>query len=315
MNDLWLLPEEVIQPASYTEPLVHMGPFVTSELEVQHAWLKEGASLDALPFSKWLDGDVSPILTQNGREAIHFALKDLALNPDDEVWIITTSKGPYVSGCITQEISRFCRWSMEKTSKTKAIFMVHDFGFPCELPPEAKALGVPIIEDCAYGIGYFAEDSKVGRIGDYLILSFVKAFPMQYGGLVGFRNRKPKQVYKTKMSLKSENALKVLLNNYWPTLSLASELRKNNYQKMDQAFKEMGLTPRYEVAKGVIPSAYLLAQKDFTQSQALKVYLNKKGIESSIYYGCDGFFMPCHQKMGDAMLEYVVRNVKGFFFP
>ena len=49
---------------------------------------------------------------------------------------------------------------------------------------ELKQIGIPIIEDCAHT--FFSDDKNklIGTIGDFVIYSFPKMFPIQIGGLL-----------------------------------------------------------------------------------------------------------------------------------
>ncbi|NQU83220.1 MAG: hypothetical protein HQ536_00765, partial [Parcubacteria group bacterium] len=57
------------------------------------------------------------------------------MNEDDEVCIKTTGGSKYISGCVTSAIEQTCKWSQEINERTKAIFVIHEFGFP---HPEIK---------------------------------------------------------------------------------------------------------------------------------------------------------------------------------
>jgi dTDP-4-amino-4,6-dideoxygalactose transaminase len=122
--------------------------------------------------------------TLTGRLAIQKSLQHYNLQPNDVVTILTTSNNFYISGCVTAEIEKFCKWNREISDKTKLIFVNHEFGVPYENLEELKKYKLPIIEDCAHS--FFSEDDKseIGKVGDFAIYSFPKIFPIQIGGLL-----------------------------------------------------------------------------------------------------------------------------------
>ena len=88
----------------------------------------------------------------NGRDAIEMSLRHLNLSTEDEIQILTTSGNSYISGCVTSSIEKFCRWSRTRSTQTKALFLIHEFGFPLEAD-QIQSDELPVIEDCAYAMG------------------------------------------------------------------------------------------------------------------------------------------------------------------
>lgn len=116
------------------------------------------------------------------RYAITAALENLHLLKEDLVTILTTSGNYYVSGCVTRAIEQICRWNREICAETKALFVIHEFGYPFKGLSGLKKYGLPIIEDCAYA--FFTKNDEIGKVGDYVIYSLPKAFNMQLGGVM-----------------------------------------------------------------------------------------------------------------------------------
>ena len=110
------------------------------------------------------------------------------LTADDEVLVATTTDTPYISSCVTSAIEAVCKWSQTPSEKTKAVFMIHEFGFPNPRAAEWRKFcderGIPLIEDLAYGWG----SEGAGTWGDVRIYSATKLMPLQFGGfLVGMK--------------------------------------------------------------------------------------------------------------------------------
>ena len=79
------------------------------------------------------------------------------------------------------------------TSKTRAILVVHTFGYPADLEPIcaiARRHGVPIIEDACEALGAEYQGRKVGSIGDVGVFAFYpnKLITSGEGGMVVTQN-------------------------------------------------------------------------------------------------------------------------------
>ena len=61
------------------------------------------------------------------------------------------------------------------TERTKAIVVVHIYGHPADMDPIVeigRRHGIPVIEDCAQGMGAFYKGREVGTLGDLACFSF-----------------------------------------------------------------------------------------------------------------------------------------------
>src|SRR5689334_20961170 len=148
VNDFVLSPDKTLLPA------YRISPFQTSDI----------ARNRALPFSESIDQYFHQrfagrrfIYCESGRQAIHLALAALGLGRQDVVTILTTTGNFYISGCVTREIEKFCRWSREVEPQTKAILVNHEFGFAYEDLRALRRFKVPIIEDAAHA---FASNNR-----------------------------------------------------------------------------------------------------------------------------------------------------------
>ena len=162
----------IINPTVEVTPTIRISPFIEKDLnrlnvdiEIAKEYLRER-------FGEYL-------LTIKARDAISLALSYYDLVHDDVVTILTTSGNYYISSCVTREIEKYCLWSREITERTKIIFINHEFGYPCERLNELKKYNIPIIEDCAQSFISKDKHSLIGKIGDFVIYSLPKIFPMQ----------------------------------------------------------------------------------------------------------------------------------------
>jgi dTDP-4-amino-4,6-dideoxygalactose transaminase/predicted dehydrogenase len=135
-----------------------------------------------------LYGSPHAVASTSGTAAVHVALGALGLNPGDEV-ITTplTDMGTVIpilaSNClpvfadIDPVTGNLTAESIARaiTPRTRAVILVHLFGFPADLAEIGDLLrerGIPLIEDCAQA--HYAEyrGKKVGTFGDFGCFSF-----------------------------------------------------------------------------------------------------------------------------------------------
>jgi len=139
--------------------------------------------------------------------ALHLALLAIGIKADDEVIV------PNLTFATTSNVVKFCGAKevlvdvdketynidpklIEKkiTSKTKAIIIVHLYGFPCnmdEIMSLAKKHGLYVIEDAAEAHGAEYNGKKIGSMGDIGCFSFFgnKIMTTGEGGIAVSNNK------------------------------------------------------------------------------------------------------------------------------
>src|SRR5712671_2299008 len=105
-----LVKDFVLSPDKSLLPAYRISPFQTSDI-ARNSALPLSASIDKY-FRRRFAG-LRFIYCESGRHAIHLALAALGLRRQDVVTILTTTGNFYISGCVTREIKKFCRWSRE----------------------------------------------------------------------------------------------------------------------------------------------------------------------------------------------------------
>ena len=176
------------EPLPHMRPHIRIAPFSAATLESLLAIRGETPGALEEP-EAWLNKANSVRFYASGRAAISACLSQERLERADEVLIVTTTQGPYISSCVTEAIEAVCAWSRELTPRTKMALVIHEFGFPCDssLIAECQARRIPVMEDCAYALGSRMEGASVGCFGDYAIYSLPKHFPVPFGGILASR--------------------------------------------------------------------------------------------------------------------------------
>jgi len=250
------------------------------------------------------------VYTPRGRSGIIAALHALDLQKNDEVTIFTTSGNLYISSCVTNEIEKVCRWSREITTNTKAILVNHEFGYCYENLEELKHYNLPIIEDFAHSFTASNDENTQGTIGDFLLFSFSKFFPIQIGGVL---------LYKKHYSIKEEihsnmkQYIQNVVGSYIDSIEEINQKRLNNYLYLKTLFQTLGCTPYMPLKKGAIPAVFMFTLPRHIDLLLLKEYMNRQGVESSIFYGSHAYFIPSHQNFKEEDLFYFYILIKYFF--
>jgi len=330
-----LLEDFVLSPDKSLTPAYRISPFQTSDI----------ARNRALPFSASIDDyfrqrftDRRFIYCESGRKAIHLALRALGLDRQDVVTILTTTGNFYISGCVTREIEKFCRWSREIVPQTKALLVNHEFGFPYQELRALRRFNVPIIEDAAHAFTSNNREQSAGQVGDFVVYSFPKFFPIQTGGLLVFHEPRTAAVSETSRSkvqgpnARSSNVealhehysideplassakqyVQKVLSAHIDNLADTAKKRRENYQTFATRFRQFGCNARFQLSENSVPGVFMFQTPAGVDLPALKTFVQEHGIESSVFYGEQAFFLPVHERLASADLEYFAQVVSAF---
>lgn len=297
----------VVNPDPYSLPTYRIGPFKTDDVARNAKWPADDFMTDY--FDRRF-GKSNWQLTFNGREAIRLALESYQLQSTDLVTVLTTSQNFYISSCVTREIESLCRWNRELLPETKLIFVNHEFGFPYPEMQKLISTGLPIIEDCCTTFFSQDEEGKLGHYGDYSVFSFPKFFPLQIGGLL-VKNSSITFGKASRLTNEESVHISYALSHYLRQEHELLATRRNLYDYAVRAFLALGFSVRFAQDPRYVPSALLLKNngivKDLPQ---LKNYLNEHGIQNSVFYGEDTFFLPVHQNLSEADFDYFVEVIR-----
>lgn len=290
----------IINPPQHLKTSYRIGPFKTSDnTQNSENFHSNNHCIDDFFAQKHPNKEL--LITDNGRSAINACLAILSLKADDVVTILTTTDNFYISGCVTAEIERYCQWSRKIEPNTKALFVNHEFGFCRQDMAELKSLGLPIIEDFAHSFLSDTEQQDAGMNADFIIYSFSKVFPIQVGGALLYDKKwHNKSLYASNM----KDYILNIANHYLHDLKRIKEVRLDNYDYFEKVFSKKGFYPYFEKNTHDCPAVYCFQTPDAINLNKLKVFFNNNGIESSIFYGQNAYFLPCHQNITSRDVDY-----------
>ncbi|MFY7734927.1 MAG: DegT/DnrJ/EryC1/StrS family aminotransferase [Bacteroidia bacterium] len=249
---------------------------------------------------------------KNGREGINIVLKSYNLLPSDIVTILTTTQNFYISSCVTKQIEEICNWNREIVSGTKLLFVNHEFGYPYPEMEMLKKLNIPIIEDCC--TTFFSQDDNlnVGKYGDFSIYSFPKFFPIQIGGLI-VKNKEQDNLESSKIVNDEIIYIENVMSYYLKNENQLLKSRKEIYDYTVSKYSKYGFTERLATVQNFYPTSFLFNNNSIINDlPKLKIYLLNHGIQSSVFYGEDAFFIPCHQNLSHIDVDYILNCIISF---
>jgi dTDP-4-amino-4,6-dideoxygalactose transaminase len=297
----------VINPNEFLLPSFGMTPFRTEYVSLNNELNNDDYSLS---YFNNRFGKNHWSFTYNGREAIALALKYYKLEKDDVVTILTTSNNFYISSCVTLEIDAVCKWNREIVPETKVIFVNHEFGYPYQDMDYLASLGIPIIEDCC--TTFFSQDihNKIGSYGDFTVYSLPKFFPLQIGGVIT-SSKIDISSFTSKCKVEEIQYITNVMSSQLKQTESIIVKRKNNFDYAVQLFETIGFSQRFVNTLEIVPYALLLNNNGLIKNlTSFKNYIYAHGIQNSIFYGEDAFFIPNHQNLATSEIDYFFEVIK-----
>ena len=302
-------PLELMNLQSHMRPRITISPFSVSNMEdMLNNNAGDNIDIAAVRPEFWLDQATSLNILRSGRSALKLALLACGVTQGDSVMIVTTTRGSYVSSCVTKVIDELCLWSHQLESNTKVVLLIHEFGFPCKLPDEVRDRGLTIIEDCAYAVGTRIEGGEVGHIGDFAIYSLTKYYPIPFGGVLASRKPITPDLNPDPLADDAVNFVKQCFMNSVSKYTDWNQRRRENWQYFAMQLKHHGLQDFFDIGTTVVPGVFVAKLSPAMNGSSIKDRCVLAGIESTEYYGQGGFYFPVHQYLTDFERDYVLHH-------
>ncbi len=300
-------------------PIIFNPPFIRPDIR-----LTPFTANDIVPYNSTAEYRVEDFTTLFGQNytilprAIHCLkalMKHLGLTSNDNVAVMTTFQTGYLSRCVSGPIEHYCKVTDKIDATTKAVVVVHEFGFPhpdtLKLKETCQAKGIPLIEDCAWSYGSMIDKKhRIGDVGDYAIFSLPKILPMQYGGVLkgvtisdddNWNNYQLLDYFKREVVFAQITELAT-------SLPEANEKRRENWDYLRDLFARDGFTTFAELPDGVYPGAFLVQLDSFEE---LFERYTAFGVETGRYYQGKALFLPVHQNLTRPQLDYIYGAFRG----
>jgi len=296
----------VINPEKFRIPQYYISPFSTDCIATNYKILQSGLFVNHDLLAHYFGNF---ICFESGKSALYHALSYYQLSENDEVYIITTSGNHYISGCVTGEIEKFCKWSRQLSEKTKVVLINHEFGKVYREMDTVLKLNLPLIEDMAMSLFSTDDNRQTGNYGDFTIYSLPKFFPMQWGGILKI-NTPDYQVKQVELNVDLSTGLQKLLTFYLTDAGTIKNIRKNNNKLFQDHLSQFDFKSRFDYDNNETPSVYMCSTPDFVNLDGLKIFLQQNGVEASVFYGENAFFVPVHQNLKEEDIMFITLLIK-----
>jgi len=107
--------------------------------------------------------------------------------------------------------------------------------------------------------------------------------------------------------------IKNVLSYYIPKENEIIEKRVANYNYLKKEFNKLKLTERFRNERGIVPGVFMFQKSDLKiDLPELKRHFYSHGIQCSVFYGEDSFYIPVHQALNRSDLDYFIEVMNSF---
>jgi hypothetical protein len=101
-----------------------------------------------------------------------------------------------------------------------------------------------------------------------------------------------------------ERYLGAVMSQHLPQLEQAALDRRANHHALAERFAALGCQPRFELLEHDVPGVFMFTLPAGADPAAMRQHGWAHGIECSVFFGEQAFFIPVHQRLCEADLDY-----------
>ncbi len=238
------------------------------EKVISSKWLTMGENVKKFEdnFSKFLGENSYCSAVSSCTAALHISILGLNLNQNDEIIMpaltfVANANVINLSGCkpvladsTSLENPNISLETIKKvfTKKTKAIYVVHFAGFPCDMVPIVKFCKknkIYLIEDVAHAPGASINNKMCGTFGDVSCFSFYsnKNLSTGEGGMLVTRNKKLSEHFQ---KIRSHGMTVATLDRHKGRASSYDVISAGLNYRLDEIRGALGVTQLAKLKKG-----------------------------------------------------------------
>lgn len=281
-----------INPMPHLTPKVSISPFDVPDIGY-------GDCIDdILKFDDYFDnrfGAGNWKLVENGRDALKTAC-EVSFSSGQSIYMSTTYRTAYLSSCVS-EVFEKCGLLLHKQSMKKELnFYNVEFG-----SFDTEYCNAKIIDKCT---SFFVDHNDKALIenGRIVLLSLPKFFNVQRGGVLAMANIRASE------QESSLNDVKKIVGKQLIEQDQIIDARKKVYDFLSMSLRELNLEVFNSPSEKEVPYVLMVDNshgliKDLNR---FKTFMNRHGIESTIFYGLNVFMIPCHQRLKESESRYII---------
>ena len=137
--------------------------------------------------------------------------------------------------------------------------------------------------------------------------SFPKFFPVQYGGLLVGKHFADRDIWDrfSCLDVGKTEVIKRQLSSYIKDIQDIVRKRRENYAYVEKLCRNEDFEPFFDIKDNETPGMFVLKVENHDKIIEICSRLKLFGIECGGYYHNDAVFLPIHQNLGKAHLDYI----------
>ena len=137
-------------------------------------------------------------------------------------------------------------------------------------------------------------------------------FPVQIGGLL-VSNVADSVEESSQVNDIQLRYIKNVLSHYLKSEKEIINQRVHNFCYLSGLIESLGFSSRFQLDEGEVPGVFMFnTDKQKIDLAELKVYFYAHGIQCSVFYGEEAFFLPVHQALTKQDMDYFLEVLKSF---
>jgi dTDP-4-amino-4,6-dideoxygalactose transaminase len=182
------------------------------------------------------------------------------------------------------------------------LFVNHEFGFAYENLVKLKRHGFVLIEDICHSFVSNNREGSVGQVGDFVVASFPKYFPVQCGGLLAYRpDRRVSEI----LDSATKRYCQSVLSHYQDQIEIIAQQKRANHEYLAGLFGERGMSARFVLKPNDVPGVFMFKVPAQTNLVAMKVFMARNGIQGGGFHKENAYFVPVHQNLSEYDMRYI----------
>jgi dTDP-4-amino-4,6-dideoxygalactose transaminase len=134
-----------------------------------------------------------------------------------------------------------------------------------------------------------------------------KPFSTQLGGIIK---------YKEKLSYKCPQPIaryiKSALEPQIEKVESMIQARFDNYHYYLESLRDLNVAPFLKLKKGDVPGVFMFHWPHCKDYRKLKTMMNENGVDSSVFYGNEAYFVPIHHNLTKNEIDYICSIIRYF---
>jgi hypothetical protein len=198
-----------------------------------------------------------------------------------------------------------------------AVLVCHRWGVPNASVEEFAQGTIPLIEDCRDTCDAEVHGTRVGSFGTLSVLDFARIFPMQFGAILLGKYFDDREVWDRFhcLDVTKRNVVREQLLIHWPRREGYATRRRENWLRLKNLFRLIGMNPAGMQEEPKSPTAFLLQCEAPYDADKVSNRLAEFGVFGEQDEEEQVAALPCHAGLAKGQLDYIFGAFRGMINP